>query len=150
MSEISVTQSEHAIKKWLPRWKFHAVKKLIITMKIFHTVKIFQLIFSKTNSLQEYPVSFALVRTLQRKWNCFKSESLKIINNCMIPSLYSLNLKPKYYLNFRILGLLSLQGSFICQCYPPWWQICMQCASDTDDNTPVLGMPVIVLQQRVC
>ena len=23
-------------------------------------------------------------------------------------------------------------------------------ASDTDDNTPVLGMPVIVLLQRVC
>ena len=76
----------------------------------------FFLIFSKTNSLQEHPVSFALVRRLQSKWNCFKSESLKIINNCMIPSLYSLNLKPKYHLKFRIWGLLSLQLSFICQC----------------------------------
>jgi len=42
VSEISVTQSEQAVKKWWPRWKFHAVKKLIIAMKIFHTVKIFQ------------------------------------------------------------------------------------------------------------
>ena len=57
----------------------------------------FFLIFSKTNSLQEHPVSFALVRRLQNKRNCFKSESLKIINNCMIPSLYSLNLKSKYH-----------------------------------------------------
>ena len=49
----------------------------------------------------------------QNRWNRLKSGLPKIINNCMIPSLYSLNLQPKYRLKFkRIWKLLSLPRSY--------------------------------------
>lgn len=95
----AVSHSEGGIEGFqtLHKHNFRIIGNVMQAFVCPDKCNMFFLIFSKTNSLQEHPVSFALVHRLQNKRNCFKSESLKIINNCMIPSLYSLNLKSKYH-----------------------------------------------------